>query len=297
MKQAIKKYDWIDAMRGYAILLVMMIHTSEVFLDNFFHLNRITQIGDLGVTMFFIASSYTLFNSYKNRLIVDGEKASLFFFIRRFFRIAPLYYLAVIFYTLLGLYYHSMWIHPPIDPIKIIANFTFLNGIYLPAINYIPPGGWSVGVEMLFYLTIPFLFSKIKSFHKAFMFLTISIFCSFVIQILLYFIITYYTHYSWVSLRGRHLYFWFPNQFPVFCFGILLYFSTQIKIKYNEWMLVFSLLLIILLSLINYQNTFPNFLMQREYLYSIAFCIFAFSLSKTNLKFIFTSLPLFFKSK
>ena len=92
MKQEIKKYDWVDAMRGYAILLVMMIHTSQVFLGNLFHLSPITQIGDLGVTMFFIASSYTLFNSYKNRSIVDGEKASLFFFIRRFFRIAPLYY-------------------------------------------------------------------------------------------------------------------------------------------------------------------------------------------------------------
>ena len=85
-----------------------------------------------------------------------------------------------------------------------IANFTFLNSIYLPAINYIPLGGWSVGVEMLFYLTIPFLFSKIKSIHKAFMFLAISIFCSFVIQIFLYFLITYYTHYSWVSLRRNN---------------------------------------------------------------------------------------------
>ncbi len=286
MKQEIKKYDWIDAMRGYAILLVMMIHTSILFLGDSFHLKMITRIGDLGVTMFFIVSSYTLFNSYKNRLIVDGEKAGYFFFIRRFFRIAPLYYLAGIFYILIAVFYHSMWINPPIKPINIIANFTFLNGIYLPAINYIPPGGWSVGVEMLFYLTIPFLFSKIKTIHNAFIFLIISILCSFALQIILCFLITNYTHYSWVSLRGWHLYFWFPNQFPVFCFGILLFFSTQTKIKYKEWMLAFSLILIILLSLINYQNSFPRFLIQREYLYATAFCIFAFSLSKTNFKFM-----------
>jgi len=283
----IKKYDWVDSLRGYAILLVIMIHTSQMFLDSTFHLNGITRIGDLGVTMFFIVSSFTLFNSYKNRETVDGDFASKFFFIRRFFRIAPLYYLATIFYVLIGVFYRSAWFLTPVDPIKVLANITFMNGIYLPGISYIPPGGWSVGVEMLFYLTIPFLFSKIKTTRKASFFVVYAIICSFLIQISAYYIVTNFTHYSWLALRSWELYFWLPNQFPVFCFGIFLFFIIKSdKVKYKEWMLLLSLLLIAGLNFIHYQLTFPWFLIQREYLYSIAFTLFAFSVAKTKFSFI-----------
>ncbi|TSJ38600.1 acyltransferase [Mucilaginibacter corticis] len=212
---------------------------------------------------------------------------------RRFFRIAPLYYLAGLFYILVVVFnnyvsFQSKWypiIH--LSPIKLIANFTFLNGIYLPAIDYLPPGGWSVGDEMLFYLAIPLLFSKITSLKKAFLILTGSIIVSFIVQTLLYFFIIKYTHYSWVTVRGWQFYFWLPNQFPVFCFGILLFFIiSSDKIKYKEWMICLSIVLIVLLSFYNYQLTFPKVLIQREYLYSAAFCFFAFSLSKTKLRFL-----------
>ena len=289
MSLEIKKYDWVDALRGYAILLVMMIHTSQLFIETSF-INLISRNGDLGVTMFFIVSSFTLFNSYKNRLLIDGENTNKFFFIRRFFRIAPIYYIAIVFYILVGVFYHSKWI-PPLDTIKIISNFLFLNGLYLPAINYIPPGGWSVGAEMFFYLTIPFLFSKIRNTRNAFMFLLSAITISFVIQIILYFFISNFTTYSWIELRGWEFYFWFPNQFPVFCFGILLfYIINSNKIRYKEWMLFVSIALIMFLNIINYQLNFPEFLIQREYLFSISFCMFAFSLSKTKYKILITPL-------
>ncbi len=282
----IKKYDWVDALRGYAILLVVMIHTSQLFLDKTFHLNGLTKIGDLGVTLFFIASSFTLFNSYRSRKVIEGSQTNKFFFIRRFFRIAPLYYLAIIFYSIVYSLHAPKGFAMPINFFNIIANLTFLNGVYLPAINYIPPGGWSVGDEMLFYLTIPFLFSKINSLNKAFQFLLFCIIISFLIQIACYVVVTNYTHHSWLALRGWHLYFWFPNQFPVFCFGICLFFIIDTaKVKYKEWMLFSSILLLMLLSFINYQITFPQFLFQREYLYSFAFCCLAFSLSQTRIKF------------
>lgn len=283
----VKKYDWIDALRGYAISLVVMIHTSQLLSGKAFHFKKITEIGDQGVTLFFIASCFTLFNSYKSRKLVDGKQTNKFFFIRRFFRIAPLYYLAIIFYSVVYSLSPPKSFILPVSLINVIANLTFLNGVYLPAINYLPPGGWSVGDEMLFYLTIPFLFSKIKSINKAYSFLLVCLVISFLIQIAIYFVVTNYTHYSWPALRGWYLYFWFPNQFPVFSFGICLFFIINtVEIKYKEWMMSASVLLIILLSLVNYQLTFPQFLFQREYLYSFAFCCFAFSLSKTRLNFL-----------
>lgn len=60
----------------------------------------------------------------------------------------------------------------------IVSNFTFTVGLYLPAINCIPPGGWSVGIEMLFYLTLPILIKYINSLNKAILFLFVFIIIS-----------------------------------------------------------------------------------------------------------------------
>lgn len=286
MNQNIKKFDWVDALRGYAILMVIMIHCSHFFLDGPLYLKSITKLGDLGVMLFFIASSFTLFNSYQIRSATEGKFVTLFFLIRRFFRIAPLYYLCGVFYMVVGLFFHSRWAQPPFDVIKLFANYLFLNGIYLPAINYIPPGGWSIGVEMLFYLSIPFLFRKIKNFNTALRFLLLSIFFSFLLQFILYFLIVNYTSYSWLELRGWQLYFWLPNQFPVFCFGILLFYTTKLKSKHSDYFICLSFILIAIFNTFNFKLDFPYFFLQREYFFSIAFFIFSYSISNTKYTFL-----------
>ena len=67
-----EKYDWINALRGYAILLVILVHSSQYFFVSGF-INKICQRGDLGVQLFFILSSFTLFNSYSNRKSEDKK--------------------------------------------------------------------------------------------------------------------------------------------------------------------------------------------------------------------------------
>ena len=156
-----EKYDWVNALRGYAILLVILVHSSQYFFV-MGALKKICQRGDLGVQLFFILSSFTLFNSYSNRKAVDMENVNKNFFLRRFFRIAPYYYLAGTMY----LFYRLLFKFETVSIKNLMANFTFTNGIYLPAINDIPPGGWSVGVEMLFYLMIPLLFKHINTIKK-----------------------------------------------------------------------------------------------------------------------------------
>ena len=59
-----KKLDFIDALRGYAILGVLMVHTSQY--GNKLHSTLgtlITEKGAMGVQLFFLASSFTLFLS------------------------------------------------------------------------------------------------------------------------------------------------------------------------------------------------------------------------------------------
>ena len=90
-----RHYDWIDSLRGYAILLVIAVHATQVC-----KLPEVVQTflnqGARGVQLFFVVSAVTLMMSWRARQ--DGVLA---FYKRRFFRIAPMWWLAIIFWVLL----------------------------------------------------------------------------------------------------------------------------------------------------------------------------------------------------
>lgn len=279
----LKKYDWVDALRGYAILLVILIHTGQMFQINF--LKNITIIGDMGVQLFFIMSSFTLFNSYNKRMREDGKYRKRIFFIRRFFRIAPYYYIAGVIYILYAILIQKATINWK----YILANYTFLNGIYLPAINYIPPGGWSIGIEMLFYLLIPLLCKYINSLKKSIFLLIGAIIASNIINYGLFYFFSNYTHYKWIELRGWTFYFWLPNQLPVFIVGIVLYFifiKKKIEVKYGKVILMSSIVLFSVLLMVKFRITYPYYFLQREYVYSLVFLGIAIGLSLSNNKIL-----------
>ena len=286
-QHTVNKFAWIDAVRGYAILLVVMVHSAQPIFGG--GITGVLNSGSLGVQLFFIASSFTLFYSLEKRTRIDQKLTTTFFFIRRLFRIAPLYWIAIVFYVIYAQLHESIWLpSKPLDPLNILFNAMFLNGIYPPAINYIPPGSWSIGVEMLFYLTVPILFSVIKSWKKALQLAIVAILVSIVVQLLAYVVITDYTDLEWAVHRDWALFFWFPNQFPVFCFGMILYFILRDKVlrfEYKEWMLALMVLVFFALGLAKFTYDFPWFLIQREYLYSLLFVGFAWCLSKTKWSF------------
>src|SRR5205823_5455354 len=89
-----------DALRGLAILAVIMVHVIQYGPDaKFFSggLISIVQHGARGVQLFFVASALTLWMSMSNRKQKKHPTQS--FYIRRLFRIAPMYYLGVAYYT------------------------------------------------------------------------------------------------------------------------------------------------------------------------------------------------------
>ncbi len=284
----IEKYGWVNALRGYAILLVILIHTSEMFYSSSW-MQIITHTGDLGVQLFFIMSSFTLFNSYYKRKNVELSHTKNDFFIRRFFRIAPFYYIAGLIYVC-----HTIFIkNENVNIIHLLSNYTFTNGLFLPAINYIPPGGWSVGVEMLFYLAIPWLCSHITSLKRSMLFLLFSIVISNIINALLFYYVTYYTTSNWIGARQWSLYFWFPNQFPVFVFGIILYFvykEIRVSEKTGNRLLILSLISFLILAFVKFELTYPEYFFQREYVYSLLFTLFAIGVYSTRNSLIINSL-------
>jgi peptidoglycan/LPS O-acetylase OafA/YrhL len=278
-----KKYDWVDFGRSIAILLVIMVHTGQVFSKSYF-LKHLTGRGDMGVQLFFILSAFTLFSSYSKRYNFDGLKRNSYFFIRRYFRITPLYYFFAIYYTLFEIYIKGnsvvYW--------KVIISIFYLNGIVLPAINYIPPGGWSIGTEMLFYLLIPFLFVKTKSVSQAIKLLVITVIISNIFNIVDKYFIENYTKLFYEDLRGNELFMWLPNQLPIFCLGILLYFILE-KYSFNKLTKNLSLISSIILFILFSQKNFPYFkypyyFFQTEYVFSFVFCLFIIGIY--NCKFI-----------
>lgn len=155
------RFPYVDSMRGIAILLVVMVHTAQSVDGKPEALRMFTDYGQMGVQAFFVASAFTLCHSWFGRAEPDGRLSA--FWIRRYFRIAPLYCLGIPLYALV----EALWsaarggaaavpaqYH---DPSNILANLLFVHGFVPEANNSIVPGGWSIGTEMAFYAVFPLL--------------------------------------------------------------------------------------------------------------------------------------------
>jgi len=101
----LRKYDFIDALRGWAIVGVVMVHASPLTKPSSPLWAAVAVHGRRGVWLFFVASALTLFLSLQNRAKQEGRPIRNYF-IRRFSRIALLFYLAIVFYTLSA---HKDW--------------------------------------------------------------------------------------------------------------------------------------------------------------------------------------------
>jgi peptidoglycan/LPS O-acetylase OafA/YrhL len=105
--------------------------------------------GHYGVEGFFIISGFCFFHiygpgSFRGRGLRD-------FHIKRFLRIAPLYYLAVALNVALGLS-----VGPPPTLRMLAENATLTFGLFHPNHSLVL-GGWSIGIEYVFYMVFPLL--------------------------------------------------------------------------------------------------------------------------------------------
>ncbi len=128
---SVDKLAYIDVLRGIAILMVMLIHTSLPVNGLSTFVGYVDRYGQMGVQLFFVASAYTLCHSFVGRANEPRPLSS--FFIRRFFRIAPLYYFGIVTYCLLEPVIHILSIiQLPISEYNfgsIRANILFIHGL------------------------------------------------------------------------------------------------------------------------------------------------------------------------
>jgi len=208
-RKEIPHFDYVDALRGFAIILVLIVHAMVAT-----HGPKYFRIGQRGVQLFYVVSAYTLMLSLQARSL---EKREIFnYFIRRFFRVAPMFYVAL----LVNLMWRPFGAEPDFSYGEIFVGFLMLHGFSPKLINTIVIGGWSVGVEFTFYLVLPFLFNKIKTFKSS----LILMICSGVVFRLVCFKLR-----DAMPEYGEYFTFlWFPVEFPVFCMGV---FSVFLKDK------------------------------------------------------------------
>lgn len=222
-----QKLRYVDALRGLAITGVMLVHcgqfgSGERLLPPLFR--TIVNQGQLGVQLFFVVSAFTLFLSLRRRMGV--EKAPVRnFFIRRFFRIAPMYYLGICFYLWLDGTGPRYWLGdaPGISTGNIASNFLFLHGFNPYWINSLVPGGWMIAVEMLFYCLVPLLVLRITNKRQALNFLLAALVARLTLEVLLSKIPLIPDAQLW----GKYLKLYLPNQMPVFALGILMFFLVS----------------------------------------------------------------------
>jgi peptidoglycan/LPS O-acetylase OafA/YrhL len=160
----------LEGLRGLASLWVFSFHVSIL---SGTHIPLISH-GALGVDLFILLSGFLMVHNYEQRKSTDywgSANTAVHFWVRRFFRIAPLYYLLLIPTFIFGGALGEMreqiggifpWTltqgirYSDHSLPNILAHISFTFGA-LPYFSFrtaLPD--WSIGLEMQFYLIFPF---------------------------------------------------------------------------------------------------------------------------------------------
>jgi peptidoglycan/LPS O-acetylase OafA/YrhL len=273
------RYAYIDVLRGIAVLGVLLAHVSHfsnISYPSWLESIATINIGPRGVQLFYVVSAVTLCMSFSRRSNVEKHPI-LNFYIRRFFRIAPVFYAAVLYYLFVDNYWFGNPHHYSL--MNIFTTITFTNGFSSEWINNIVFGGWSVAVETTFYLLFPFLFYRMKNFRYA-LIATISV--SILLQIFRLYLLSLPSVASDPDVQTFTFQF-FPSQLPVFLIGMTMFFAMHEELaeRYKKQM---RLLAIVIGVGIVVQTFFPINLIPGHYIYGYFFAILLYILSKRPYK-------------
>ena len=271
----VKKYPYIDSLRGFAILSVLLMHSGGAAVPTNKVLSWCMEHGARGVQFFFITSAITLFMSWDARVATE-KFPKLDFYLLRFFRIAPMFYLAIVLYLLVDGFAQRYYAPNGLEGWMVLSTAFFLHGLHPEAINSVIPGGWSIAVEMTFYLFFPIIAMHVRSYSA----LTALFVASLVFLHGSYWIVPLIIHYpeSQQYLLGSYSFLNFFGQFPVFLVGIYAYFFIKNGFDKQTFYLV-GTCLFIAMCLEYYSPKITQPFMPYYVVGSIAFALFATFLS------------------
>lgn len=287
-----KKLDFIDSLRGYAILGVVLTHVAQLFTDLPWWFENTAANGARGVQLFFVVSAFTLMYSLHKKYTSKGLEVGDFF-LRRFFRIAPAFYLALLLYSVVDLLTYRIGLSEKTNAYSvdmIFSTLTFTNLLNIDWLYSLVPGGWSISAEMLFYLTVPLLFFVVKTFRSSVYLLITSI----VLSVTSTQLAIRFFSFSDGAIKAEYFFHWFPNQLPVFCFGIFLYHlwrNVQFKnSRQGHTLILVSLIGIFLISIWEFKGvTYYH----NQILYGALFATLACGLANVKNSILINRLSIF----
>jgi exopolysaccharide production protein ExoZ len=214
----------LDYLRGLAAIGIVIYHFNSWHFGTYDSTSVISRFGLYGVSIFYMLSGLTLFHIYEKKMFVTENVTS--FFVKRFFRIMPLLWLATTL-TIIGAKVHfSAW--------RIFLSYSGLFSFLAPK-SYIAGGAWSIGNEICFYVVFPliiFLFQKKRPLF--YILLTLFLLCH------IYYAFFILSSQSTVANQWA-LYISPLNQAVFFAAGILIYLFN----KYKQLSLRYAILLFV----------------------------------------------------
>lgn len=287
----IKQYSQLNFIRGLMALYVLVCHCAKA---TGFILKPLPSAGH-AVDIFMILSGLLIaLNFHEREKYEPWNKAKTFFifYIRRFFRIAPLYYLFLFFAFLFLDYFFAIsniqpgqnitswtsestkYISSNLE-IRLLLHVTFLFGLFPSFIQDSILPDWSIGLEMQFYVLFPFLMLIIRNIGY---FLPIFLFT--ILYLIAPFLFGNY------NSPGIFLHYGQPSFLPlkinVFLIGLLLGKAKYFINSQNEEKAFKPLFFVFILSFIGY-----DFIINISAIYLLLWVISTSQKSNTSLFHMF----------
>lgn len=207
----------LDFLRGIAISMVILCHGAIFFLPSKSY-ERIFGFGAQGVQLFFIVSAITMCYMWDKRKNESFE--TMKFYVRRVLRIAPIFWFAIIFYCTIKILNGNAL--PNLR--QTLTSIFLVNGFSPFTNNAIVPGGWSIAVEIFFYLIFP-LVVRFSRNNRMCLIWAIVVFVLVDVLLAQFFkdhVFSSSSLYAKVDWN-EYIYQSVLTQLPVFFFGILVY--------------------------------------------------------------------------
>lgn len=204
-----RNLEGLNSLRGIAAAAIVIFHVLGIHglkVPN--QLSFINGYFGLGVPLFFVISAFSLFLSTTSRVGGDGWLSA--YAIRRFMRIAPLFYSIAIFYVI----YIPIQFGSYISPTSFLGTISFLFNLMPGQHESMIWAGWTIGVEMLFYAMVPYLLIFTKNFYTSIALLIGAVITSSV----------FFKFYQSGGYPPGYAYMSFMGSLGVFFYGIFGYF-------------------------------------------------------------------------
>lgn len=216
------RLEFIDALRGIATLYVLLFHVAPMP-KNALEIPKwaygFVSFGGSGVTLFFLISAFSLCLTWRYSGSIKSALSD--FYLKRFFRIAPLFYVLIVITVIRDLLVYD--IAHTASEIFLAASFLF-NFVWNLQAGLVQ-ASWTIAVEVMFYVIFPLLILRINNWKAA---LT-----AFVWSLVAYYCFkSVMTNMAGVNETLATTAFGslaFFRHFPVFLFGMVIYFAAQSK--------------------------------------------------------------------